>query len=363
MKQVKVKQVLIAISLLKKAINKSSVLPILEDILFKDGHLEATQLDFSIGIPMDFTGVPVSIPFKQFSKAMTNCKQDEVAFVTSFDKGKKPKLEIRGVNGFLITICGDDANDFPKTMLSCDAKDLIADGMTFPASYVKEIINASDFISNDELRPAMFGVLCGAKAVTGTDAYTLFSRVTEEVKMPLKFNSSYEDGGIIMRKEIINLLKLKPQLFTMKASRTNLFCAFEDGIRFSFRYMDAVYPQYGAVMPAIENSPIQMTVNTAKLIDVLKQGEFAMNPSTKQFVLDFRKGECVVTTCDLDYNMEFKNTITCETKGEIQIGINQALMLKCLAHCEDEVVLYMSTPTRAIRVGEDLLLMPIIINT
>src|ERR1700754_1181985 len=138
-------------------INANTVLPILEDFLFeiedKKLTVVATDLETVMGVQMDVeskTNGKICIPARILIDSLKNISDQPL----TFNIDKNFSVEITSDNG-KYKVMGENPDNFPKAP--------VADQTTsfeIPASVLATAINKSLFaVSNDDLRPAMTGVL------------------------------------------------------------------------------------------------------------------------------------------------------------------------------------------------------------
>ena len=181
-------------------ISANTVLPILEDFLFEVEKnkltIVATDLETVMKVHMEVeakeTG-KVCIPAKILLDSLKNIADQPLAFTID----KQFSVEITSDNG-KYKVMGENPDNFPK--------DPSADETTsfeIPSSVLATAINKSLFaVSNDDLRPAMTGVLVemspGSIQFVATDAHRLIrykrsdiswhqNRITDRSKKTLEF--------------------------------------------------------------------------------------------------------------------------------------------------------------------------------
>src|SRR5690554_3549754 len=149
------------------ASSSSTVLPILENFLFeiKDNLLtiSATDLQTSMvtSLPIEAKeGGRVAMPSKILIETLKTLPDQPVAF--SVDASTLA-IEISAGDG-KYKLSGENADDFPKIPVVENASTVAV-----PAPILAEAINKTIFaVSNDELRPAMSGVLVQLEAQSMT---------------------------------------------------------------------------------------------------------------------------------------------------------------------------------------------------
>lgn len=217
------------ITAIKKTINKNSVLPILEDVLLTGDHAIVSDLEVSVVIPYK-TDITVAVPSGKFIDCLEMMESPKIepvyaeAVEPSFEVegvmylGDETEIEIAwtklnvddqvewedyvkshctavpadyefkfvtkktfGVNFIegkrLVKVTGEDPDNFPITPLI--DKDYPEIG-SFNEDDMVKLSNAIQFISTDDLRPAMTGIYLGedefskTSKIVATDAHRMY---------------------------------------------------------------------------------------------------------------------------------------------------------------------------------------------
>lgn len=350
-------------------ISTNTVLPILEDFLFDINKnklaITATDLDTTMSVSMEVDSkesFKVAIPARILLDSLKALPEQPITIAVDETTNG---IEITTDNG-KYKLSGENSADFPK--------EPVADGVssvTLASSILNKGITKTLFaVSNDELRPAMTGVLfqLDDKGITfvATDAHKL-----------VKFNHSDVNGGsasFIVPKKALNLLKgVVPNNDTEVAvqyNKSNAFFAFEN-IQLICRLIDAKYPDYNAVIP--KENPNLLSISKEDFYSSLRRTSIFSNKTTHQVVLKMSGAELTVSAQDLDFSNEASEKLACEYQGNpMEIGFNAKFLLEMLAALDStEIQIELSTPNRAgiIRPSvkeenEDLLMlvMPVMLN-
>lgn len=343
------------IKLLEKVCKNSSVLPILDCIYFNNSNAYATMLSLSIGIPFEFDGESCVVRFKPLKKILAQFKIGAFAFAND---GKN--FTIESEQGLKISIkILDEVGDYPNLNMFFD-KEKFSARMNFSSDYAKAIVACSDFMSDDMLRPAMCGVYCEAEAVTATDAICLMSRKVEyDSKIGLLVN-----GGMIFDSEVLQLIKIKVESFTiaLHAEKKCYIGEYDDGVMFSFRINENRFPDYRQVIPKFDERPIKVKVATARLIEAIKYGLFAVDNATKYFKF-IAQGNTLTLKSENGFEFEYENSIEAEIfGGEVETMFRYDYLLRVLKHSEEVTTFHFAETIKSVLVNEDILLMPVLIN-
>lgn len=352
------------------ASSSNTVLPILENFLFeiKDNTLtiSATDLQTSMVTSLQIEAKEegkVAMPSKILIETLKTLPDQPVAF--SVDNNTLA-IEISAGDG-KYKLSGENADDFPKIPVIENAYTV-----NMPAPVLSEAIGKTIFaVSNDELRPAMSGVLVqlGDKAVTfvSTDAHKLvrYRRSDIGVEKP---------ASVILPKKALSLLKSSLPSEDINVSieynSTNAFFSFGN-INLICRLIDERYPDYEAVIPQV--NPNKLTVDRLLFLNTLRRVVIFANKTTHQVRLKISGSELNISAEDLDFSNEAHERLSCQFEGDdMEIGFNAKFLVEMLNNLSsEEVVIEMSTANRAgllipatAEENEDILMlvMPVMLN-
>lgn len=352
------------------ASSTNTVLPILENFLFeiKDNILTISATDLqtsmvtSLAIESKEEG-RVAMPSKILIETLKTLPDQPVAF--SIDL-QTLAVEISAGDG-KYKLSGENADDFPKIPVVENAS-----SVTMSASVLAEAINKTIFaVSNDELRPAMSGVLVqlGEQSSTfvATDAHKLVRYRRTDIHTD-------KAASFILPKKALSLLKsslpVEDVAVTVDYNNTNAFFKF-DNIRLICRLIDERYPDYEAVIPQV--NPNKLTIDRSTLLNSLRRVVIFANKTTHQVRLKISGSELHISAEDLDFSNEAHERLNCQFDGDdMEIGFNARFLIEMLNNLQgSEVRLEMSTPNRAglllpaeAEENEDILMlvMPVMLN-
>lgn len=333
------------VQLVGGAIGSNPVLPILEDFLFTiSGNklaIAATDLETSITTEIDIQADAdgsVAIPGKILLETLKALPEQPITFEVNDENFG---IEITSAYG-KYKLAGENGADFPRI-----PEEENADIINLPCATLSSAISRTLFAaSNDELRPAMTGVLFeieeGKLTMVATDAHKLVKYDYTDVK------SDVPSSFIVPRKSL-NLLKgALPGGDELKVSynKANAFFSFGD-VNLVCRLIDARYPDYNAVIPT--NNPHILTISRTDFLSSLKRIVIYANKTTNQVVLNVKNSSLNISAQDLDFSNEASEEIPCTFDGEdMTIGFNAKFLIEMLGVLDtDEVKLQLSTSTRA----------------
>jgi len=328
------------------ASSSSTVLPILENFLFeiKDNLLTISATDLQTSM---VTSLPieakedgrVAMPSKILIETLKTLPDQPVAF--SVDPATLA-IEISAGDG-KYKLSGENAEDFPKIPVVENASTI-----SMPAPVLAEAINKTIFaVSNDELRPAMAGVLVQMEpqsmTFVATDAHKL-------VRYRRKDLGSETPTSLILPKKALSLLKSSLPAEDVDVSvsynNTNAFFSF-GSIDLICRLVDERYPDYEAVIP--QTNPNVLTLDRSIFLNTLRRVSIFANKSTHQVRLKISGSELHISSEDLDFSNEAHERLSCQFEGDdMEIGFNAKFLIEMLSNLtSDEVIIKMSTPNRA----------------
>jgi len=353
------------------ALSSSTVLPILENFLFriKDGNLTISATDLQTSMTTSLTvetneNGRIAIPSRILLDTLKSLPEQPVTILVD---DKTFGIEIKAGDGNY-KLSGENGEDFPKIPVVENAS-----SVSLPASVLAEAINKTIFaVSNDELRPAMTGVYCQLSpqhfTFVATDAHKL-------VRYRRMDAHSATTASFIMPKKALTLLKSSLPTedvdVSVEYNSTSAFFKFGN-INLVCRLIDERYPDYDAVIPV--NNPNKLTIDRLAFLGSLSRVAIYANKTTHQVRLKIEGNELNISSEDIDFSNEAHEKLTCQYEGEdMEIGFNARFMIEMLRNlnCE-EVSLEMSTPNRAgllLPQGGDenedvlMLVMPVMLNS
>lgn len=218
---------------------------------------------------------------------------------------------------------------------------------------LNKIITAGNFVTNDELRPAMCGIFLGNNGqICATDAHKLYFEKTS-------FNIGFD---IIVSSEVVNFLKLfkKEKTFQILVSNCKSYVRFVFGeYSITSKLIDGKYPNYEAVIP--KENPNLLEVNRKELLEAVKVLRPIAPKQTQKVTLTVDANTLSMYACDIDYNRELTKTMQVEkSNNDMQMAFSLKLLEVCLKSLETlNVNIAYSEPNRAIIINNSVLLMPI----
>lgn len=358
---------------LSGVLSASNTMPILYDFLFQlDGRaltvtasdLETTMI-VKLEVDMADGSGDVAIPAKMLLEILKTFPDIPITFQISLQSFAIELLAGEGK----YKLAGHQSDEFPQPPA---LENTI--GMEFPAELLVNAFEKTVFAAgNDELRPAMSGVLCELTpnycTFVATDAHKLVRYRRRDAVAP-------SSASIILPKKPINQLKsiLSSHLdvqVSFEYTERNAVFAFEN-FKLICRLIDGKYPNYEAVIPA--QNPNCLTIDRLSLLSAMRRVAIFANKSTLQVRFKITGQELLLSSEDLDFSNEAKERLSCNYEGEdMEIGFNSRFFQEMLSNLEQDTIrLEMSAPNRPgillpvdnQNENEDILMlvMPVMIN-
>jgi len=358
------------LSSINGVITTNPVVPILENFLFEinDGKLKITASDLQtsmiteIEVEANENG-SIAVPARILIETLKNLPEQPVTFSV---EEESYSIEISSDNG-RYKLAGENATDFPKVPTVTDGY-----SVTFTSDVLSRAISYTIFAtSNDELRPAMTGVLFKLDESNATFVATDGHRLVRYRRVDVVGEVS---NSMIIPRKALNLLKstlpTDNSPVNIEFNPSNIFFEFNN-VKMISRLIDERFPDYENVIP-LNNTNI-MTIGRDEILSSLKRISIYANKSTHQIRIKIAGSELVISAEDLDFSNEANERLSCEHDGDdIEIGFNARFMMEVLSNMEsDQIDLKLDAPNKAGLVlpkqnddNEDILLliMPVMLN-
>ena len=360
------------LSKLGGVIQAKSTMPILEHLLFDvvNNTLTATVTDLAIWMTVTIdvkgeTDGTITVPAKRFTDTLRSLTDTDVEF--SADPTTN-RITVKTSTGEF-NLTGDHHSAFPPTPEIEGTEQFDLDG-----PILHKLIQKTTFaVSQDELRPAMNGILIEANKKSITSVATDGHRMVRYI-LTMHKSIGFERNVIIPVKTM-NVVgrSLEDEPSTILLSKTHIRLKFPSWEVVS-RLIDEQYPRYDSVIPAIADDDKILKANREALIQTIRRVALYANAATHQVRFDIAKDELRVAAQDIDFGWDAKEKLPCTFSDTVfMIGFNATYLVDLLSHLDGESVVFrFSAPTRAGIIlpeqppeGEDLLMlvMPVRLNT
>jgi len=350
------------------AVPTKATLPILETILFQseEGKLKLTATDLEISI-VEYIDAEileegsVAIPARRLLETLRQLP----AIPVFFEVDERNNVRFKTDKG-TYKLVGEEADEYPETPAMEDGV-----ALKTPRNLIQKSIQKTLFaVSNDDLRPAMMGVLFeigpAESRFVATDGHRLVRFVNKGL------TSEQELRFIVPDKALSLVVKsLDDEECEMTVSKDHV--QFRSGKTVIItRLISEQYPNYDSVIPR-DNEKVLMISRDQMLSTVRRVAVFSSS-TTRQIRLELEPDKMTIRAEDLDMSSEAKETIACDYDNDgMEIGFNAKYLADVLNNIEGEEVRFeFSTPNRAGIVkpadeqeGEEMLMlvMPVMLNS
>jgi len=210
---------------------------------------------------------------------------------------------------------------------------------TLPAKSFLEGLNHTQFaVSNDELRPAMVGVLVELDGdgvrFAATDGHKLATHHCHLI-------GPETAGKFILPRKAVQLLRsLLADIdgdIALRFDRSNAFFNFGETI-LTCRLVDARFPDYRSVIP--KGNEYSLVVARQSLLSCLRRTSLYANRSTYLIRVTLAGSELKVVSEDTDYSSHAQESIACSWDGpDMSIGYNGRTFIEMLSSLTSEKIL------------------------
>ena len=344
--------------------------PILYDILFElDNNslkITATDLEILTSTTLKVKGMKngiIAIPAKFINDIIRELGNVEILF----EMEESFRVRLSTDRGEYIIVC-DPGDDFPLMPVEENMNNF-----EINQKLIKRMIDKTIFaVSQDELRPALMGVLFQILPdqfkMIGTDGHRL-SRIIIK-----NFDNNLDESDFIVPTKALVLLEKNiemPEKKVQVSFSKNYVIFTLDNIKIFSRLVDSEYPDYESVIPKDNNKTIMS--NTALLLGSIRRVSIFSSTLTHQIQFSIEKEKMEVYSQDIDIGGEGKETLDIEFNGEpMEIGFNAQYFIDVLKHISTEQIkILLDSPITAVILSpseqeenENLLmiLMPVSIN-
>ena len=359
------------LSAINGVVASNPILPILENILVElEGNqlkLTASDLQTVMTTTLDVEGSEngaIALPAKLLLETLRSLPEQPVTI--SADQGTFG-AEISTKNG-RFKLSGENPIDFPKIPEVSKNQSIEVSALVLGEA----IANTLLAVSNDDMRPAMTGVLIQMNSdytnFVATDGHRLVRYIRTDIQ-------TSQESSLILPKKALALLKstlpTDDSNVTVEFSQSNAFFNFQS-IQLICRIIDERFPEYENAIPK-QNDNI-VTINRLEFLSSVKRISIYSNKTTHQIRLKITANKLTLSAEDLDYSNEANEVLTCEYKGnDMEIGFNAKLISELLGNLSAKFVdLKLSEPNKAGLIipsdqdeNEDILLlvMPVMLNS
>jgi DNA polymerase-3 subunit beta len=359
------------ISAIGGVVASNPIIPILENILVElEGNqliLTASDLQTVMTTRVEVDGIEngsIALPAKILLETLRSLPEQPVTI--SADQGTFG-AEIATSNG-RFKLSGENPIDFPRIPEVSKNQTIALSAMTLGEA----IANTLLAVSNDDMRPAMTGVLVQMAGdhtnFVATDGHRLVRYRRNDIQTESQSN-------LILPKKALALLKSTlPSDDTevkVEFSSSNAFFSFQS-FQLICRIIDERFPEYENAIPKQNNNIV--TINRLEFLSSVKRISIYSNKTTHQIRLKLTSNKLTLSAEDLDFSNEANEVLSCEFAGtDMEIGFNAKLVSELLGNLSAKFVdIKLSEPNKAGLIipsdqdeNEDILLlvMPVMLNS
>ena len=319
---------------------KGKSLPILECCNIQSAYLTVTDLKISYSIAHGWqVDNPVIVPTAELVKIAKKYRIDRI-----HSDGRKAHIE---TDAGTFSLGLSDPIHWPDIPAPATAQRMIIER--------DKIADLGPYISTDDLRPALMGVLFD-QDICATNGHILKWRD----------NPHFEDGytPFIMPGDVLPLITADEYRHYYGGK----YCTLQgDNETIHYERIDQAYPQYRNVIPKDNNRLSKIVKKDAlKAIDAAK---ITANSTSKNVELHIN-GSIHLKAYDVDLSKEYKSPSigtaleSPDDPGDVfKIGFNWGYLERAIKDGPDECIVNMSIPNRAAIFNGDTLVMPVMLNS
>lgn len=367
------KELLTKLNDIKSVVPSNPVIPILENFLFEcsDGILSVTASDLQNAITTQISvdtedKFNVAVPARMVLDTLRNLPEQPVTFKIDMTSHG---IEVVSDNG-RYTMAGEDAGDFPRPAQPKNTTSVMLESKS-----LKEALGYTiDFVSSDEMKPAMNGIFFSFKddklTLAATDSHRL-SRVriasvgNHTNQAPLVAGKGLDLLGKVLKGE---------HEINFEFNETNAFFTFGT-IKIVSRLIDERFPDYENAIPTSNDK--MLNIDRSQLYSSLKRISIYANKTSQQVRFKLENNNLLISAEDVDFSNEAKENLPCDYDSEpLEIGFNGKFLLEILSTLDnvDKITMEFSEPNRAaliypmndvVEVSEQdvlVLVMPVMLN-
>lgn len=191
----------------------------------------------------------------------------------------------------------------------------------FSVKETETVKRLSNYVANDDMRPAMTNVLIDERNFVATDAHAILfpqSEKTREGKMLIP--------GHIAKELFVDSVYVG--VFAESKYKRYIQLSQPNGIDITFRECESNFPAWENVIP--HNNPNSFTVDGKELLSIMEVGRINSGAGGKFVFKTLGQDSLKISTGDADLKCGFETQIASANIGAGVIGFNDALLTKIL---------------------------------
>lgn len=351
---------------LQGVVNSTSVLPVLECVFieFEDDVMKVTVTDLETVVIAKMTIAKVNKPFcfcvdfKLFKSLIDKCECENLSLEL-----KTGRILFNSVEPeFTLELPTEDPANFPKITVIENSDFYFAIKAPEVVPHLKV---ANLFSSNDDLRPAMTGVLMmnyeNHLTFVATDAHRLYKKKLNKITdNGIKAGKQY----ILPQKSVKVLGTLFKDQIVVRGNDVHTEF-FDDTYKIIMRNIDARYPDWTAVWPKqLTCSFYCIRKNFRSALELASQFS---NKSTGQVKFILSEHHTQLYTGDADFSIDFQYKLAVYENimpvSSFSFALNSKFMKEAVGITKDvNIRIRYESATKAFIIDDDILIMPLMIN-
>lgn len=320
----------------KKIFNSKGCLPVLENILVKDGYLTFSDLETTyrkkVEINPNIFGL---IPFSELEKIVNKVKDCEIDFVftSTLDVADSENFfynKLKIVAGkYDFKFCAQNPNEF---IIFRETNIALEPICAYDIDLIKKAVA---FTADSELRPVMNGIYVDIENIVATDSH----------KLTYNKRKSVGTKTFIIPKKTVKLLNpnCDYSVFVDEESKNYRFVD-NNGGEIIFRCVEGKYPDYRVVIPNVNKANYVFKIGKNELLEALDAALLCCSQASFLFKIqtDFANKRVQISSQDIDYDKSFSTIVSIETvRGfdDFAIGTKIQIMQLALSNILSETIL------------------------
>jgi len=309
---------------------RNPTLTILNYLCVENGSMRLTDLETTIIIPCDdnrsYT-LPIAI-MKQIFKQRPGTLEIQPL------EDNKMKVQF---DGNAVTFPVMSVEEYPSI-----PKQTFKKVGVWPKEIFLQLFRQLDFVSNDELKPALNGLWIKQDdnlVSCATDGhYMEFVENLQDIEN-YKMTGNFE--GILSAKAVGIMARFFRSNVTVYSGENYIRFELPNKIQVYSRLIDEQYPDVAAILNQEKSNTI--TVDKKELLRAVNSCLSFTNSETKLGVLTVKNGAISITARDYEKAIEFNTSIpTVKRKGvEIEIGFNMAFLEKVIKSVNSDKIIWL----------------------
>lgn len=320
-----------------KAIPAKSVLPILENFLFKaEGDtltVTASDQELTLRTELKVENVKkegaIAVPARQMTDLIKTIPDQPICIKTTSDSS----FECIWSNGNS-SLPYFPAEDYPEIKSELEG----AQNIVFPAQTLIEGINGTIYATaDDEMRPAMNGIFfdidTAATTLVASDSHKLICYTDKALAAGLKasFILHKKPAGVlrsIIGKDVENVeVSFDDTTVVFRFGATMMVC----------RLVVGKYPKYRDVIP--QNNSNILRIDREQLLSTVKRVAVCANKASNHIKFELKAGQLEITAQDLGFAIAAYEKLPCEYNGdELAIGFKSSFIIEILSNMNCEAL-------------------------